>query len=186
MAHWCFNKLEIEGDEEDVNAAVARMRGSYSDGSECLFAFDRVLPPPPDVASLGIDWHYDNWGTDRYPIQCRVMSVGAQYALEFSTASGPANGAVAALASQHPDLRFVHFYDFADYGFGGELTYEDGQLVNEHYWDEDEDEGDGDGVEESEASAVTTPALEGDAPPPRAPVRSRPSALAEGDTASPA
>lgn len=158
------------------------MRGSYSDGSECPFAFDRILPPPPDVASLGIDWHYDNWGTDRYPIQCHVLSQGAEYTLEFSTASGPATGAVAALASQHPDLRFVHFYDFDDYGYGGELTYEDGQLVDEQYWGEDEDEDDD--VEESAAPPVTT--SDHDASPARAPapVRSRPSALAEGGAAS--
>ena len=178
MAHWCFNKLEIHGDPEKVAVAVTRMRGSYSDGSECPFAFDRVLPPPPDVASLGIDWHYDNWGTDRYPIQCHVLSEGATYALEFSTASGPATGVVAALAAQHPALRFVHLYDFDDYGYGGLLTYEDGELVDEKEWEEDD--------EESSAPEVTESADDGDAPVPRvAPmVRARPSSLAEGGSGS--
>lgn len=177
MAHWCFNKLAIHGDQEEVNAAVAQMRGSYSDGSECLFAFERVFPSPSDVDSLGIDWHYENWGTSRYPVHCLVCpDEAAEFTLEFSTASGPATGVVAALALQHPHLRFVHLYDFDDYGYGGELTYEDGVIIDEKEWEEEDEE-----VEASGPAVTETTADDDGATPRDAPiVRTRRSSLAEG------
>jgi hypothetical protein len=181
VAHWCFNKLEIRGEQAVVDAVVAGMRGAYSDGSECLFDFDRVLPPPPDLDPSDGDWRYETWGTHRHPIHCRTSDDSdAAFVLEFETASGPATGVVAALAARHPDLRFAHLYDFDDYGYGGELTYKDGELVDETSWhdDEEDEEDEGDEATPSVDSGVGDDEVEPPPSPVRPTVRLRRSALA--------
>lgn len=181
-ADWCFNKLDIHGDKEMVDAAVAGMRGSYDDGSECLFDFGRVFPPPPNVATLR-DWHYDNWGTDRYPTYCADVTDGnADFTLEFMTAWGPALGVVAALAARYPELRFFHSYDFDPLGYGGALTYEQGKLVTEEYWEDDEEDDEDD--EESPPDAIVAE-VEEPITRIRPGVRTRRSSLAEGGAGQP-
>lgn len=71
LADWCYNRLGSTANSARVVAAVDGIRGHYSDGSECLFAFERVLPPPSGVADRGA-WCFDNWGTERSSLERRT------------------------------------------------------------------------------------------------------------------
>ncbi len=57
--------MAVHADRKPKQLDIKMQLRAYSDGKECLFAFERVLPPSADVAELEIDWHYENWGTGR-------------------------------------------------------------------------------------------------------------------------
>lgn len=175
MSSPCFNEFTIEGDPDRVQGVAASLRGQYSDGKECLFAFDKVLPIPPDPPPL---WLENNWGTYRYPIDCTIDSDGSdgKFVMWLQSFNLPPNGVVATLAERNPDLRFELTWEQPDWSTGGRAVFAEGELVEDDYWEEDEELEDDD-VE----GAASEPSEEEPTPPTALGRRSRTSLSAAAE-----
>lgn len=144
MSHACFNTFTISGAPTRVQAVAASLRGAYTDGAECLFAFDKVLPVPTDVADSH-KWMMDNWGTYRYPIYCSVEKDGddGELVMEFQSFNLPPEGVVGTLAIRHPDLDFALEWGTPDWYMDGRVVWRQGECVeDEGEWDQDAEERD--------------------------------------------
>lgn len=144
MPNHTTNRLTIDGSPEAVAAVLDAIRGTDDDGNELVIDFDRVVPMPAAIretmrqpgeavtqagADDWYDWRITHWGTkwNAYWQELRDGNV-----IEFDTAWSPPLPLIAALAAQHPAVRFT--LEFADENCGedaGILVYERGEIVAE-------------------------------------------------------
>ncbi len=137
MPNWCYNRVEIYGDEEDL-AKIKRQ----VETKESLFDFDTIIPTPnfdmipndkgelPEVRDDDLGktfnikqfpdgssddrwyyWHIDNWGTKWNSCDCVVEDEGNVLRYIFNTAWGPPEPIIYKLRELYPDVSITAFYD---------------------------------------------------------------------------
>jgi hypothetical protein len=137
MPNWCYNRVEIYGDEEDL-AKIKRQ----VETKESLFDFDTIIPTPnfdmipndkgelPEVRDDDLRktfnikqfpdgssddrwyyWHIDNWGTKWNSCDCVVEDEGNVLRYIFNTAWGPPEPIIYKLRELYPDVSITAFYD---------------------------------------------------------------------------
>jgi Ferredoxin-like domain in Api92-like protein len=177
MSNQCFNLMTVRGAPAELAELREQIRGLYSDGKECLFAFTNVLPPPAPVPS---EWYYEHWGTTRFPSYCDLEEDGSsgELRLRFETANTEPRGVVAALSARYGDLRFELEHDTPDWDLGGRWVFAGGDVVEEEWWGDEDEVGD-DADEQEDGSAPTQVADAPDTSLPPLGRRARLSALAD-------
>ena len=137
MPNWCYNRVEIFGDDEEL----AKIKKQV-ETKESLFDFDTIIPTPnfdmipndkgelPEVRDddLGktfnikqfpdgsqddrwYHWHIDNWGTKWNSCDCEVEDEGGVLRYTFNTAWGPPEPIIYKLRELYPDVSISAFYD---------------------------------------------------------------------------
>ena len=137
MPNWCYNKIEMYGDEKELQKIKEQV-----ETKESLFDFDTIIPTPnfdmipndkgelpklrDDVIGkeLGIKefpdgssddrwyhWHIDNWGTKWNSSEVTVEHEGDVLNYYFDTAWSPPEPVIQKLRELYPDVSISAFYD---------------------------------------------------------------------------
>ena len=131
MPNWCYNRVEIYGEEaKEIAEKIA--------SEETPFDFAKILPEPDydkieveptfgsteaaDAAHVATggdfsmpkwwDWRVQNWGTKWNSSECEVTIMeDDQVEYTFNTAWGPPEGVIYKLRELYPDASITAFYD---------------------------------------------------------------------------
>lgn len=172
--------LVVSGEPAELADLRTQIRGEYSDGTECLFDFNAVLPVPDPEP---YNWRRENWGTDRLPSYCDIEEDGSdgEFFIRFETTNVEPRGVVAALSGRYTDLWFELEHNTPDWDLGGRWVFAHGEVVEEEWWSGDDDEVEDDPEVEDNGEDGGSPVSEDEVPvPQRLEPRLRPSSLADG------
>jgi len=140
MPNWCFNRVTVFGEPEEIAAFR-----TFVEGPTSKFDFDKIKPVPreldaaredrvlPDGTVIGvckpsgfigeqdlvdrfgaanpIEWVSRNWGTTKIAFDVEVDDDEIMVEYRFNTAWGPPSGIYLQLVEQFPQLGFSWFYD---------------------------------------------------------------------------
>jgi hypothetical protein len=95
--------------------------------------YEDELTPAGGLIQNWWDWNRENWGTkwDAYDVSVDTSSGS----ISFTSAWSPPIPVVEAITTKYPALHFEFSYE-EENGWGGEMTFENGELVAEKTWDE--------------------------------------------------
>ena len=158
MPNWCNNILIIHGTEHALTSFMTAARTEDS-----RFSMGVFFPMPEELrgtsspnrapdgekqaliekygAADWYDWAIANWGT-KWDFTAEHVSEDiedGEVEIEFETAWGPPEKFLEKLAAKFPNLSFVHRYAESGMGFGGDVTYRNGEAVTAHYAGNSED-----------------------------------------------
>ena len=151
MPNYCYNIIEISGDEDEINKMVELI-----EGEETEFDFNKVLPYPEKYAMLdkkcnemrdnkvdlkniptdgfnsgGYEWCISNWGTKWNAIEAVVSALGDVAEISFDTAWSPSLELTKALSELFPTLDFKHSYEEGGCDFSGYILFENGDILED-------------------------------------------------------
>jgi hypothetical protein len=158
MPNWCNNKLTIYGTE---HALTSFMTAAAT--PESKFSMGVFFPLPEELANTSspnrapveeqerlkekygaadwYDWALANWGC-KWDFSVESMSEDleeGEVEFDFDTAWGPPDKFMERLAAEFPSLTFVHMYAESGMGFGGMVTYKNGDVQSASMTDASED-----------------------------------------------
>jgi len=130
MPNWCYNRVEIYGDNPDQIKEVKKTLA----GKETCFDFNNIVPMPKELEGTTAptpepdsfeakrlrkqhgydnwyDWCCDNWDTKWNTASASLDEDVAFLKYEFQTAWGPPIQVIEAIREQYPDLGITAFYD---------------------------------------------------------------------------
>jgi len=146
MPNWCYNRVEICGEPEEMDEFRKLVKSK-----ESAFDFNKIVPMPKELvdtraprqdatleqkkesiklkekygADNWYDWSVDNWGV-KWNITLSeeqdVQDEGDYLQYTFDTAWGPPYGVFNALRNKFPDLGISWFYDEPGMQFAGYLN----------------------------------------------------------------
>jgi len=121
MPNWCYNRVEIYGEEaKEIAEKIA--------SEETPFDFAKIVPEP-DYDKIEVeptfqkedsdfrmptwwDWRVQNWGTKWNSSECEVTIMDdEQVEYTFNTAWGPPEPIIHKLRELYPDVSITAFYD---------------------------------------------------------------------------
>jgi hypothetical protein len=123
MPTWAYNRLAATGSA----AALARFADAVR--FDVPFAFERILPTPPETDDPRA-WRVAHWDTKWDACYCSVSGSAAGGLLyEFQSAWSPPVPVIREASRQHPPVTLVHEYagEFADYA--GRTTWLAGSAI---------------------------------------------------------
>lgn len=129
MPNYCFNTLQIEGEEEDIKKFIAANKGEHS------ISLMKSLPVPTDPSPENpMNWREKNWGTTRdidskYSTNQWVSP--KQYDVQFESAWTPPDTWVKYIATLYKTLKFSLYYDEPNCCFRGNLVVDKGVIIQE-------------------------------------------------------
>ncbi len=161
MPNWVYNNLSITGNQDQLNAFVAKAVAPhpekfdeatglviYTDKPE--FSFWNFVAPPKEAVDSGeyfgvhgwgdtpvnwYNWNNDNWNTKWDACESDYTdTTGGSLNISYSTAWSIPEPVMEAMVKQHPELTF----DFSceeEQGWGAEYLGTDGKLVETKSWD---------------------------------------------------
>lgn len=165
MPNWCYNEIEVEGEDAELLRLVDFVKGEESE-----FDFNKILPYPAKFAEMdkevdekginhskgfnsgGYEWCLGNWGTKWNAVEPSVATDGKS--ISFDTAWSPSIPVTIALSELFPTLKFTHRYEEGGCDFSGYMVIQNGEIledvsgeydeypVTEHDWEDDEEEDD--------------------------------------------
>jgi len=113
MADFALNKLEIIGNESQVNEVKSFLRGNpFKDGSEQCIDFNKIVPMPPEIEVEEIfGWRLDNWG-----VSWNVCDqwIELPNTIIFTTILSPVLELMKKLSVQFPSVEFIYGFDYPD------------------------------------------------------------------------
>jgi len=143
MPNWCANEMEVSGPTERVKLFMKEVsgRGPYDREEKNLFDFNKVVPMPEEAISdyenIGYNWQLANWGckwgASTFSCNIEELSTGSAVAhYVYDTPWAPGNECFfKELSLKYPDLRFFNKYVEPGMAFAGEITAENGNVVDE-------------------------------------------------------
>ena len=156
MPNWCYNHLEVSGDEIQLREFVEKSE-NCPEGSE--FTFNGTHPMPEDLnitkgtqtqdekeqamlnkARYGYtdwyDWRCEEWGTKWDAVESYIDHNDIDYfAVTFDTAWAPPVYWIKNIMKDFPDLQFTLEYEEPGMGFGGRLTAQYDKIWDNFDWD---------------------------------------------------
>jgi len=140
MPNWCFNRVEICGEPEEMDEFRELVKSK-----ESAFDFNKIVPMPKELvnttkgsnhvvseeliekygADNWYDWSVSNWGV-KWNIDISeeqdVQDEGDYIQYTFDTAWGPPHEIFNAIRKKFPDLGISWFYDEPGMQFAGYLN----------------------------------------------------------------
>lgn len=147
MPNWCFNKVTVSGDKDEVEKVVSFVKSEESD-----FDFNKVLPymgdgrectdgrqgednnfndKDPVLGVNGYEWCWRNWGTKWTANEVETSFSGLDAEFSFLTAWSPPSPVILKLSSLFPSLTFYLDFDEEGNELFGEEEYRGGRLVSQ-------------------------------------------------------
>ena len=144
MPNWCWNHLEVTGDEIQLREFVEKSVSIHEESDQC-FSFEGTLPRGD--RKDWYEWSVNNWGT-KWDIEAHIAPRDENDdtgQLNFDSAWSPPVDAFVEISSQFPELRIECRYFEEGCNFIGVCIIEDGAVVAE-----DEDSCDSDNLDRFE------------------------------------
>ena len=159
MPNWCYNHLEVSGDEKQLQEFVEKSE-NCPEGSE--FTFNGTHPMPEDLnitkgtqtqdekeqamlnkAKYGYtdwyDWKCAEWGTKWDACEPHISHDDKDYfSVSFDTAWSPPIAWIDNIMQDFPDLSFTLEYEEPGMGFGGRLSAQYEVIWDDFHWDIDQ------------------------------------------------
>ena len=157
MPNWCWNHLEVSGDEKQLQEFVEKSTTNIEENDE--FSFNGTYPQPEDLnitkgtrtqdekeqamlneAKYGYtywyDWRCDQWGTKWDACEPNINHNDIDYfAVSFETAWSPPIAWIENIMKDFPDLHFVLEYDEEGMCYGGRLSAQYKVIWDDSHWD---------------------------------------------------
>ena len=159
MPNWCYNHLEVTGDEKQLQEFVEKSMNAHK---ETEFSFEGTHPMPEDLnitkgtrpqdekeqamlnkAKYGYtdwyDWRCDEWGTKWDACESHINYNDIDYfAVSFESAWSPPIAWIDNIMKDFPDLCFTLEYEEPGMCFGGRLLAQYETLWDDLHWDLDQ------------------------------------------------
>ena len=158
MPNWCYNHLEVSGDEIQLREFVEKslVKNEHKDDN---FSFNGTYPMPKDLnitkgtqtqdekeqAKLNIelygyaswyDWSVENWGTKWDACESHIHHNDINYfSVSFDTAWSPPINWIDNIMQDFPDLCFTLEHEEPGMCFGGQLTAQYETIWEDAHWD---------------------------------------------------
>ena len=160
MPNWCWNHLEVTGDEIQLREFVEKSTINIEKNDE--FTFNGTYPMPEDLnitkgtqtqdekeqailnkAKYGYtdwyDWRCEEWGTKWDACEAHVDHNDIDYfAVSFETAWSPPIAWIDNIMKDFPDLCFTLEYEEPGMCFGGRLSAQYEVIWDDLHWDLDQ------------------------------------------------
>ena len=143
MANDCFNRLILDGRDDDIDRFLA-LYTKNADGNR-YFDFSKLVPIPTDVDHQSLmerlDWFSKKWGTRSNSYDCQFPTfVSGPYTFFFDTKSTPPVPIVHEASRQYPHLNLDILCKDEMSGFWGHGLFLGGRgRFKLRYYDVDDD-----------------------------------------------
>ena len=161
MPNWCWNHLEVSGDEKQLHEFVEKSLSKYDDGKN-RFTLNGTHPMPEELnitkgtqtqdekkqailnkAKYGYtdwyEWKYAEWGTKWDACEAHIDHNDIDYfAVTFDSAWAPPIQWIDNIMKDFPDLSFTLEYEEPGMGFGGRLSAQYEVIWDDFTWDIDQ------------------------------------------------
>jgi len=135
MPNWCWNHLEVSGDEKQLQEFVEKSTTNIETSDE--FSFEGTLPRGD--RKDWYNWSLDNWGTKWDACEPNICHNDIDYfAVSFETAWSPPIDWINNIMQDFPDLCFTLEYDEEGMCFGGRLSAQYKVIWDDLNWDIDQ------------------------------------------------
>jgi len=135
MPNWCWNHLEVHGDEIQLREFVEKSTTNIERDDE--FSFEGTLPRGD--RKDWYEWSIENWGTKWDACEPFIDHNDIDYfAVSFETAWSPPIAWIENIMKDFPGLQFTLEYDEPGVGFGGRLLAQYDRLWDDDHWDLDQ------------------------------------------------
>jgi len=135
MPNWCWNHLEVSGDEIQLQEFVEKSTTNIEENDE--FSFEGTLPRGDRK-----DWHewsINNWGTKWDACESNIGNNDINYfTVSFDTAWAPPIDWINNILQDFPDLCFELEYEEPGMCFGGKLSAQYEVIWDDLHWDLDQ------------------------------------------------
>jgi len=150
MPNWCYNIIEVTGNEKDLKSFVKKIKGKDRD-----FDFNTIIPYPKEYAVLdkkcnkmrddgvnfkdipkdgynngGYSWCISNWGTKWNAVEPDVSVEKNIVQISFDTAWSPSINITEKLSEMFKTLEFKHKYEEGGCDFSGTITLKNGVTLS--------------------------------------------------------
>ena len=134
MPNWCWNHLEVSGDEKQLQEFVEKSMNAHK---ETEFSFEGTLPRGD--REDWYNWSLDNWGTkwDAYEPNIDHNDIN-YFAVSFESAWSPPTTWIKNIMKDFPGLQFTLEYEEPGMCFGGRLLAQHDKLWDNLHWDLDQ------------------------------------------------
>ena len=143
MPNWCWNHLEVSGDEKQLQEFVEKslVKDEHSLIESRLehdnFSFEGTLPRGD--REDWYNWSLDNWGTKWDACEPYIDHNDIDYfAVSFESAWSPPIAWIKNIMKDFPDLSFTLEYEEPGMCFGGRLLAQHDKLWDDLHWDLDQ------------------------------------------------
>ena len=140
MPNWCWNHLEVHGDEKQLHEFVEKSTktiGTSDLRSGDEFSFEGTLPRGD--RKDWYDWSLNNWGTKWDACEPNICHNDIDYfAVSFESAWSPPITWIENIMQDFPDLSFTLEYEEPGMCFGGRLLAQYETLWDDLHWDLDQ------------------------------------------------
>jgi len=162
MPNWCYNHLNVSGDEIQLREFVEKSMSTYDDGTE-RFIFNGTHPMPNTLNITSgthlsfiekikryiniklykhkdwYDWRLSNWGTKWDACEPYINNNDINYfSVSFDTAWGPPVDWIDHIMQDFPGLCFELNYEEPGMCFGGLLQAQYETIWEDAHWDLDQ------------------------------------------------
>jgi hypothetical protein len=137
MPNWCWNMLEVAGDEKQLQEFVEKSlvspeKNEIHDATG--FTFEGTLPRGD--RKDWYEWSISNWGTKWDACEPYINHNDKDYfSVNFESAWAPPIDWIKNIMKDFPDLSFILEYEEPGMGFGGRLTAEYEVIWDNYSWD---------------------------------------------------
>ena len=142
MPNWCWNHLEVTGDEIQLREFVEKSTINIERNDE--FSFQGTHPMPKELEETTspsdkpnwYDWRCDNWGTKWDACESYINHNDIDFfSVTFDTAWSPPIEWINYIMKDFPDLHFSLEYDEPGCAFGGHLQAQYKLIWENNIWD---------------------------------------------------
>jgi len=135
MPNWCWNHLEVSGDEKQLQEFVEKSTTNIETSDE--FSFEGTLPRGD--RKDWYNWSIENWGTKWDACEPNICHNDIDYfAVSFESAWAPPIDWINNIMQDFPDLSFTLEYDEPGMCFGGRLSAQYKVIWDDLHWDLDQ------------------------------------------------
>ena len=132
MPNWCWNHLEVTGDEIQLREFVEKSTTNIESSDE--FSFEGTLPRGD--RKDWYDWSVENWGTKWDACESHIHHNDINYfSVSFDTAWSPPINWIDNIMQDFPDLCFTLEHEEPGMCFGGQLTAQYETIWEDAHWD---------------------------------------------------
>ena len=132
MPNWCWNHLEVTGDEIQLREFVEKSTTNIESSDE--FSFEGTLPR--GNRKDWYDWSVENWGTKWDACESTICNNDINYfSVSFESAWSPPINWIDNIMQDFPDLCFTLEYEEPGMCFGGRLSAQYEIIWEDFHWE---------------------------------------------------
>jgi hypothetical protein len=132
MPNWCWNHLEVTGDEIQLREFVEKSTINIKENDE--FSFEGTFPRGD--RKDWYEWSINNWGTKWDACESEILNNDINFfSVSFESAWSPPIAWIDNIMQDFPDLCFILEYQELGMCFGGRLSAQYEVIWEDAHWD---------------------------------------------------